>query len=172
MLSRVVITFLPSSKCLLISRLQSPSAVILEPQKIKSDTVSTVSPSISYVRRVIRNIWVPKFIQHTKTESLPLSAHPRVWMHRHLCVCLHGHTWAPQLLRCSVLGLETFCAVCCAYLFSCVTLWPYGLQPTRLLHPWDSPVKNTGVGSHALLPEIFPTQGLKPGRLHCRQILN
>ena len=48
MLSRLVITFLPRSKCLLISWLQSPSAVILEPKKLKSDTVSTVSPSISH----------------------------------------------------------------------------------------------------------------------------
>ena len=48
MLSRLVITFLPRSKCLLISWLQSPSAVILESPKIKSDTVSTVSPSISH----------------------------------------------------------------------------------------------------------------------------
>ena len=48
MLSRLVITFLPKSKRLLISWLQSPSAVILEPQKIKSDTVSTVSPPISH----------------------------------------------------------------------------------------------------------------------------
>ena len=48
MLSRLVTTFLPSSKRLLISWLQSPSAVILEPPKIKSDTVPTVSPSISY----------------------------------------------------------------------------------------------------------------------------
>ena len=47
MLSRLVITFLPRSKHLLISWLQSPSAVILEPQKIKSDTVSIVSSSIS-----------------------------------------------------------------------------------------------------------------------------
>ena len=47
MLSRLVITFLLRSKRLLISWLQSPSSVILEPQKIKSDTVSTVSPSIS-----------------------------------------------------------------------------------------------------------------------------
>ena len=47
-LSRLVITFLPRSKRLLISWLQSPSAMILEPQKIKSDTVSTVSPSISH----------------------------------------------------------------------------------------------------------------------------
>ena len=48
MLSRLVITFLPRSKSLLISWLQSPSAVILEPPKIKSDTVSTVYPSISH----------------------------------------------------------------------------------------------------------------------------
>ena len=48
MLSRLVITFLPRRKRLLISWLQSPSAVILEPPKIKSDTVSTVSPSISH----------------------------------------------------------------------------------------------------------------------------
>ena len=48
MLSRLVKTFLPRSKRLLISWLQSPSAVILEPPKIKSDTVSTVSPSICH----------------------------------------------------------------------------------------------------------------------------
>ena len=48
MLSRLVITFLPRSKRLLISWLQSPSAVNLEPKKIKSDAVSTVSPSISH----------------------------------------------------------------------------------------------------------------------------
>ena len=47
-LSRLVITFLPRSKRLLIAWLQSPSAVILEPPKIKSDTVSTVSPSICH----------------------------------------------------------------------------------------------------------------------------
>ena len=48
MLSKMVITFLSRSKHLLISWLQSPSAVILEPKKIKSDTVSTVSPSICH----------------------------------------------------------------------------------------------------------------------------
>ena len=48
MLSRFVIAFLPMSKCLLISWLQSPSAVILEPKKIKSVTVSIVSPSICH----------------------------------------------------------------------------------------------------------------------------
>ena len=48
MLSRLVITFLPRSKHLLISWLQSPSAVVLDPQNTKSDSVSTVSPSISH----------------------------------------------------------------------------------------------------------------------------
>ena len=48
MLSRVVITLFPRSKRLLISWLHSPYAVILEPKKIKSDTVSTISPSICY----------------------------------------------------------------------------------------------------------------------------
>ena len=48
MLSRLVTVFLPRSKRLLISWLQSPSAVILEPKKIKSDTVPIVSPSICH----------------------------------------------------------------------------------------------------------------------------
>ena len=48
MLSRLVITFLPRSKSLLISWLQSPSAVILEPPKMKSLTASIVSPSICH----------------------------------------------------------------------------------------------------------------------------
>ena len=46
---------------------------------------------------------------------------------------------------------------------SCLTLQPHGLQPTRLLCPWDSPGKNTGVGCHFLLRGIFWTQALNPG---------
>ena len=48
------------------------------------------------------------------------------------------------------------------------TLQPYGLQPTRLLCPWDSPGKNTEMGSHSLLQGIFMTQGSNLGLLHCR----
>ena len=48
MLSRFVIAFLPRCKCLLISWLQSPSAMILEPKRIKSVTVSIVSPSVCH----------------------------------------------------------------------------------------------------------------------------
>ena len=51
------------------------------------------------------------------------------------------------------------------------SLRPHGVQPTRLLCPWNSPGKNTGVGSHSLLQGIFLTQELSLGFLHCRQIL-
>ena len=55
---------------------------------------------------------------------------------------------------------------------SCVTLCnPNGLQPDRLLCPWNFPGKNTGVVWHSLLSGIFPTQGSNRGLLHCRQIL-
>ena len=48
----------------------------------------------------------------------------------------------------------------------------HGLLPTRLLCPWNSPDKNTGVGCHALLQGIFPTQELNPGLPHCMQIFH
>ena len=75
MLSRLVITFLPTrSKCLLISWLQSPSAVILEPKKIKSDTISTVSPSISHEvmgpDAMIFIFWMLSFKKHVVSVSV------------------------------------------------------------------------------------------------------
>ena len=51
------------------------------------------------------------------------------------------------------------------------SLRTHGLQPARFLCPWSSLGKNTGVGCHFLLQEIFPTQGSNPGLPHCRQIL-
>ena len=54
----------------------------------------------------------------------------------------------------------------------CSTLCnPMNCSPVRLLCPWNFPGKNTGVSCHSLLWRIFPTQGSKPGLLHCRQIL-
>ena len=50
-------------------------------------------------------------------------------------------------------------------------MWPHGLEPTRLLYPWNSPGKNTGVGCCALLQGIFPTQGSNLSLMHFRQIL-
>ena len=52
------------------------------------------------------------------------------------------------------------------------SLRPHGLWPTRILCPWDSPGKNTGVGCHALLQRIFLTPGSNLGLLHCRLILS
>ena len=59
------------------------------------------------------------------------------------------------------------CAVLCSVV-SVVSdsVHPFGLQPSRLLCPWNSPGKNTGGGCHALLQGIFPTQGLNPCLLH------
>ena len=51
------------------------------------------------------------------------------------------------------------------------SLWPHGLQPTRLLCPWNFPGKSFEVGCHSLPQKISPAQGLNPGILHCRQIL-
>ena len=51
------------------------------------------------------------------------------------------------------------------------SLWPHGLQPTRLLHPWNFLGENTGVGCHFLLQGIFPIQGSNPDLPHCRQTL-
>ena len=54
----------------------------------------------------------------------------------------------------------THCLLSCSVVSD--SLWPYGLKPARLLCPWDSPGKNTGVGSHALLQRIFLTRYRTP----------
>ena len=55
-----------------------------------------------------------------------------------------------------------------SYVLLFATLWA---EATRLLCPWDSPGKNTGMGCHFLLQGIFPTQGSNPGLPHCRQMV-
>ena len=69
----------------------------------------------------------------------------------------------------SVLKLITMCGLSDSVVFD--SLQPRGLQPARILCLQNSPDKNTGVGHHALLQRIFPTQGSNPSLLHCRQIL-
>ena len=73
-----------------------------------------------------------------------------------MCVCVCGWVGV-RALSCSLVS---------------DSLRPHGLYslPGSFVHG-DSPGKNTGVGCHALLQGIFPTQGLNPGLLHCRQIL-
>ena len=80
---------------------------------------------------------------HWQADSLPLSH-------------LGSPSWIISSVDCSVMS---------------DSLQPLGLYPTRLLCPWNFPGKNTGVGCHFLLQGIFPTQGLNPGLLHCRQML-
>ena len=76
MLFRLVIAFLPRSKCLLISWLQSPSVLILEPKKIKSDTVSTVFPSIS-LELMGQDIWsTANLLQSCPTLCYPINGSP------------------------------------------------------------------------------------------------
>jgi len=92
MLSRLVITFLPRSKHLLISWLQSPSAVILEPQKIKSVTVPTVSPSICHEvmgwDAMTLVFWMlsfkPTFSLLSRGSLVLLSFLPWGWCHLHI----------------------------------------------------------------------------------------
>ena len=67
----------------------------------------------------------------------------------HLAACLKL-TQHYEGAVCGLCSVDQLCAALCD---------PHGLQPTRLLCPWDSPGKNTGVGCHALLQGIFPTQG-------------
>ena len=60
---------------------------------------------------------------------------------------------------------------CVSLLVMSDSLWPHGLWPARLLCPWNSPGKNTGMGCHSLLQRSFSTQRLSPALLHCRKIL-
>ena len=68
-------------------------------------------------------------------------------------------------------GRKLFPILGMCYSLSCVwlSMTPW-LWPARLLCPWNSPGKNTGVSCHSLLQGIFPAQGLNPDLLHCRQI--
>ena len=103
MLSRLVITFLPRSKRLLISWLQSPSAVILEPPKVKSDTVSTVSPSISYEvmgpDAMILVFCISSTISGGRTSNMyyiPLVSIQMLWSENKLLFDIQDHSYNLQ----------------------------------------------------------------------------
>ena len=94
--------------------------------------------------------------------------------------CLHSSGHLRQTLAGRLLGFgppldrmlrgqkRPLACVCANSLQSCPTLRPCGLQPTRILSPWDSPGKNTRVGCHDLLQGIFHTQGSNLHLLHCQ----
>ena len=107
MLSRLVINFLPMSKHLLISWLQSPSTMILEPKKIKSVTVSTFPPSIYHevigLDATIFVFWMLSFQPAFSLSSspslrgslVPLHYLPLKWYHLHVWGCWYfsQHSW-------------------------------------------------------------------------------
>ena len=71
-------------------------------------------------------------------------------------------TWAKEERTLAVLTVLCASPPVLSHSVLFYSLWPYELQPTRFLCPWDSPGKNTGMGCHALLQGIFPTQGSNP----------
>ena len=124
MLSKLVIAFLPRSKHLLISWLQSPSAVILEPKKIKSVTVSTLSPSICH--EVMEKAMAPH--SSTLAWKIPWTGEPgRLQSMGSLRV---GHNWATSL-----------------WLFTFMH-WRRKWQPTPVFLPGESHGQRSLVGCH------------------------
>ena len=107
--------------------------------------------------------------------------HKCVCIYTYVCVCLCVYVWLPQLhpeMFTLLMLLHTWDLSCyttrvCSYLWRwvlvvrlCLTLRPHELQPTRPICHWGFTGKTTGVDSHSLLQDIFPTQGLTSGLLH------
>ena len=80
----------------------------------------------------------------------------------------HTHSLAIREMHSKTIMKQHFVPSGCVHSCSVTSnpLQPHGLQPTRLLCPWNLPGKNTGVGCHFLLQGIFPTQGLNLHLLH------
>ena len=100
-----------------------------------------------------------------------------VWARQELTTVLSGEQKLLSKKYCNAIKSEALnyfdcCAVLCLVSQSCLTLRdPMDCSPLGSSVHGDSPGKNTGVGCHAILQGIFPTQGLDPGLLHCRRIL-
>ena len=83
-----------------------------------------------------------------------------------------GHDWATELNReIPVISILLFFKVVFESENKCRSVISDSFWPHGLYSPWNSLGQNTGVGSPSLLQGLFPTQGLNPGLLHCRQIL-
>ena len=110
--------------------------------------------------------WQPSF----STGSLPLTL---------IYLVPSNHLRPSQIiviywLTCPFVSLTNFCMCVCSHSVVSNCLQSFGLQPTRLFCPWDSPGKNTGVGCHDLLQGIFLIQESNPCLLcllHCRWTL-
>ena len=135
--------------------------------KRKPHTVVTLANPV--LSRVVQVVTAPASISagflepcvHAMEEHL-YTSHARIFLETS---CERRTTWSPESCVCVCV------CVCVCYSIVFDSLCTHGLYPTRLLCPWESAGKNTGVGSHSLLQWIFQTQGLNLGLLHCRQIL-
>ena len=78
-----------------------------------------------------------------------------------LCLCWNFPSF-PRILNILNIYIVTWKSECVSGSVMSKSLWPHGLQPTRILCPWNSPGKNTGVGCHSLLQGIFPSQESNP----------
>ena len=156
-LFRFVIAFLPRSSCLNFVAAVTVPRDFLEPKKIKSVTASTFSPSICYEvmgpDAVILVFWRSHAAAAAAAKSLLLSRFSCI----QLCDPIDGSPTGSPVR--GILQARTLEWV--AISFSSAWKWsrsvmsdssqPHGLQPTRLLRPWDFPGKSTGVGCHRLL---------------------
>ena len=76
--------------------------------------------------------------------------------------CVPSDLTSVQKVMCYILECVFVCVCVCVCSVMSDSLQPHGLQPAKLLCPWDFSGKNTGMGSHFLLQGIFPTQGSNP----------
>ena len=90
---------------------------------------------------------------HNSYVTFPLASYFAVYVFCHIFIFnLFSLCWVFISMLC-------ICCCCLVAAVASASVWTCGLQPARLLWPWDSPGRGTGVGGHALLPGIFPTQG-------------
>ena len=149
MLSRLVITLLPRGKCLLISWLQSPSAMTLEPPKIKSDTGSTVSPSIYHKVNCY----------HFKKKIHTLYLYP----HSPPNPAPTNHWFTSCVYRFTCFGLS--------YEWNHI-LWTSMTVFFHVAYFWgSSKLQHVSICHSFIWPNIFPIQRSNPGLPHYRWIL-
>ena len=129
--------------------------IIISISDISDDTLNFHPDGERFTLLMLMTLSFEKFIQFSKTNS----------------DTSHGIS-VPHSFFCSKIFIEYTLQEQCQSFSRVQHFATHGLQPTRLLYPWKSPGKKTGVGSHSLLRVIFWTQGLNLGLLHCRQILH
>ena len=130
---------------------QIPAVKLWVKKKKKNTNCGWYKKVIKQWNKKINVQGLPLVVQWLRI-GLPVQGTPFLYLVRDLT----SHMKESESVSCSVV---------------CYSLRPHGLEPTRLLRPWNSPGKNTGVGYHFLLQGIFETQGLNLHLPHCRQIL-